>query len=525
MEKKAVTLLKSLLLALLPVICCAVYCAIQGHWIWEVYLPTSQWNDELFYYKQVESILNGGYPLGYFGFNESHALKLSFAAWSPVLVFPWVIWGLVFGWNLMSPIICNIFLMSLCCFLYVWLVRPSWKQMGALAFLFCLYTHFARYMLSGMAEVICFAMLIAFYSVAVRYQRHRKKCSLAILFLMSCIMTLMRPYLVLFLLLPAYFWICRGKNNFGKWMGALGSALVLAVTLGIYACINHYFSAEYFAPLFFTDWFEAFFEQGFLEGLCYTLDKFQGAGEEFIAFIKQGIRVGTSTGTVFAGYVVCLCVLLVQGIEEWAASRRLGRKEAGSLMAIEVHLGLSFLIMLPALFLMYKLIEGSRHLLTFMAAAIFVIPLARSKFPVKELCVGAAFAFLYIFRAVSPYDYQVPFAEEERQASMEEWQDVFSESLVVDSENIPNYENVIVWVYHDIVDGDSVHTTWQLLYALPKGFGISCCMREYVTENIGSLKSRYLIGPAGGAIEAQCEEAGYELLYSDGKTILYEIMQ
>ena len=308
-------------------------------------------------------------------------------------------------------------------------------------------------------------------------------------------------------------------------MGALGSALVLAVTLGIYACINHYFSAEYFAPLFFTDWFEAFFEQGFLEGLCYTLDKFQGAGEEFIAFIKQGIRVGTSTGTVFAGYVVCLCVLLVQGIEEWAASRRLGRKEAGSLTAIEVHLGLSFLIMLPALFLMYKLIEGSRHLLTFMAAAIFVIPLARSKFPVKELCVGAAFAFLYIFRAVSPYDYQVPFAEEERQASMEEWQDVFSESLVVDSENIPNYENVIVWVYHDIVDGDSVHTTWQLLYALPKGFGISCCMREYVTENIGSLKSRYLIGPAGGAIEAQCEEAGYELLYSDGKTILYEIMQ
>ena len=154
-------LLKSLALALLPLLCCVVYCALQGRWIGDVYLPASQWNDELFYYKQVESILNGGYPLGYFGFNESHALKLSFAAWSPVLVFPWVLWGLVFGWNLMSPILCNIFLMSLSCFLYVWLVRPSWKQMGVLGLLFCLYTNFPRYMLSGMAEVICFAMLIS----------------------------------------------------------------------------------------------------------------------------------------------------------------------------------------------------------------------------------------------------------------------------------------------------------------------------------------------------------------------------
>ena len=190
-------LLKSLVLALLPLLCCVVYCALQGRWIGDVYLPASQWNDELFYYKQVESILSGGYPLGYFGFNESHALKLSFAAWSPVLVFPWVLWGLVFGWNLMSPILCNIFLMSLSCFLYVWLVRPSWKQMGVLGLLFCLYTNFPRYMLSGMAEVICFAMLISFYSLAIHYRRRRKGRELAVLFLVSGLMTLMRPYLVL----------------------------------------------------------------------------------------------------------------------------------------------------------------------------------------------------------------------------------------------------------------------------------------------------------------------------------------
>ena len=518
-------LLKSLVLALLPLLCCVVYCALQGRWIGDVYLPASQWNDELFYYKQVESILNGGYPLGYFGFNESHALKLSFAAWSPVLVFPWVLWGLVFGWNLMSPILCNIFLMSLSCFLYVWLVRPSWKQMGVLGLLFCLYTNFPRYMLSGMAEVICFAMLISFYSLAIHYQRRKKGWELAVLFLVSGLMTLMRPYLVLFMLLPSFFWVCRGKGRLSKWMGALGSVLAIGATLGIYGCVNHYLSAEYFAPLFFTDWFQAFFEQGLWGGLKFTLDKFLAAGEEFIAFAKQGIRVGTTTGTVFAGYLVCLCVLSVQSFEEWAASRRPGGRRAESLAAIEAHLALSFLIMLPALFLMYKLIEGSRHLLTFLAAAVFVIPLARKRLPAKAACVGAAFAFLYIYRAVSPYDYQVPFVGEERQASMEEWQDVFSGYLAVDRENAPSYDNVIIWTYHDLVDGESVHTAWQLLYALPKGYGISCCMRDYLVESIGSLKSHYLLGPVGGEIETLCEEAGYKALYSDGAMILYEIRQ
>ena len=115
MERRYVTLIKSLLLGILPLVCCLVYCGVQGRSLGEVYPPCSEWKDELFYYKQVEGIVNYGYPQGYFGFNESHALKLSFAAWSPVLVFPWILWGLVFGWNLMSPMFCNIARMTLCC--------------------------------------------------------------------------------------------------------------------------------------------------------------------------------------------------------------------------------------------------------------------------------------------------------------------------------------------------------------------------------------------------------------------------
>ena len=147
-DKRYMTLIKSVLLAGLPMLCCVVYCAGQGRTIGQVYLPGSEWNDELFYYKQVEGIIHFGYPQGYFGYNESHALKLSFGAWSPVLVFPWVLWGIAFGWSFVSPIVCNIVLMTLCCFLFVWLVKPNWRQLSILSLLFCLFRPVVRYMLS-----------------------------------------------------------------------------------------------------------------------------------------------------------------------------------------------------------------------------------------------------------------------------------------------------------------------------------------------------------------------------------------
>lgn len=556
-----ITLGKALLAASLPALCCLAYCASQGRSLGEVYLPSSEWNDELFYYKQVEGIVKYGYPLGYFGFNESHALKLSFAAWSPVLVFPWIIWGLLFGWNLMSPILCNIFLMTLCTFLFVWLTRPTWKQLGVLAFLFCLYAPFVRYMLSVMPEVICFSMLILFYAMAYNYLRREKAYKLALLFLLSGVMTLMRPYMLLFLLLPMGFWIRRSK-----WKGAAGSVAVLAAVLGLYACIKHYFGAAYFAPLFFTDWAEAFFEQGLFGGIRYTFGKLYYMGRDFFSHTMQGLRTGLASGAFFAGFLICMGVLAAQSFRDWNALRREpnaakhgggdgnGQKpgvevsraegeEAGQdagggrqadlrvgrdsntrrgKLVIEAHLAFSFLGMLFALLLMYKLTEGSKHLLTFIAAAIFVISLMETKFYKKAALVGVAFAYLYSYKAVDPYDYQAPFVQEERRTSVEAWRENLVTRLVLNKEGAPSYKNVVIWVFNDKVDEVFINTQWQLLYSLPEGFGISCCMPDYIEENFDSLQGGYLCVVPGGPIEEKCIRAGYVKLAEAENAALYK---
>lgn len=433
------------MLALLPILCCLVYCGMQGKTIGEVYLPVCEWNDELFYFKQVESIIEFGYPQGYYGFNESHALKFSFAAWSPILVFPWVIWGSLFGWNLLSPVICNVLLLTLAVFVFVWLVRPTWKQLGLLALLFCLYTPFVRYMLSGMPEIICFSMLILFYGLAINYLEKEKNYKLVLLFLISGIAVLMRPYMLLFLFLPAYLWVRKSK-----WKGVLGSAAVFTVVLGCYALIKHYLGAEYFAPLFFTEWITTFFTEGFGAGIHNFFGTLYYMGLDFLRRMVQGFRTGLASGAYFTSYLVMLGILLAQSYADWREYRNSKEdKTLRKMLVIQVHLTFSFIGMLFALLLMYKLTEGSKHLLTFMAVGVFVVSMMRTKYFKKVVLLGITFAFFFFHMAVDPYDYQVPFAEEERVEQAAYWEEVFADNLVLKEEDVPNFDNVIIWVFSD----------------------------------------------------------------------------
>ena len=490
-DKRYMTLLKAVLMALLPLFCCLVRTAAEGRSIGQVYLPSSEWNDELFYFKQVEGIVNYGFPRGYFGFNESHALQLSFAAWSPVLVFPWILWGLLFGWNLLSPVICNIVLLIITMFVFVWLVKPTWKQLGILTVLFSLYSLFVRYMLSGMPEVICFSLLILFYGLAMSYLKKESRGKLTAMFVISVLLTLMRPYMLLFLALACYFWICRNKKA-----GWIGSILIVAATGITYALIKHYLGAEYFTPLFYTDWITTFFTDGIGAGFRNLFGTLYWKGLEFYRHCIEGGRNGLASGAFFDGYLLVLLILLVQSFLDIRTLRRAKRVER---IAME-----------PENKKVREALFGP-----------FIVSMLETRYYKKAVLLGAAFLYLYSFKAVEPYDYQIPYVTEERQAQVEYWREIFSEKLAMDTEQVPNYENVVIWTFGDETPEGHQNLKWQLLYSAPKGFGISCCEREYITEHLTELQSRYLATVSGGAIDEMCRTAGYEELGRDADMVLY----
>ncbi len=509
--KEHENLIMALIMMFLPLLCCVVTCALEGKNITSVYLPASEWNDELFYFKQVEGVLNFGYPQGYFGFNESHALKLSFAAWSPVLVWPWLLWGLLFGWNLQSPIYCNIVLMMLTMFGFVRLVKPTKKQLGLLALLFVSFTPFTRYMLSGMPEVICFSAAIFVFALGISYQRKEHMAKLVILFVLTAIMVLMRPYFILFMIFPVYFAVKRRK-----WLGIGISALVVGITGVIYIAVNHYLSAEYLEPLYETNWISEFLNNGILAGLKYVLYRLWTVGETFLRMLVESFWSGLATGARFAVFILVMLLLFWQALVHY-------RKKEKDEFVRYLFLGICFFGMWMALLLMKNLHDGGKHLHTFTAVGIFAISLMKTRFYRKTILTAAVFVYLYVIMATNAYEYQIPYVTEERAGQMEVWENVFDEHLMLNKDRVPNYENGVIWMFDDEVGEQRMYTPWQYLYALPEGFGISCCLQTYVVDDFGKLQCKYLVAPTGGKVDKMCAQAGLNLLADSGGMVFYEL--
>ena len=112
-------------------------------------------------------------------------------------------------------------------------------------------------------------------------------------------------------------WIKRNK----KW-GIVGSLLLLAVIGGTYFAINHYLAAEYFTPLFKTDWLEPFLKGHILTGIKGVLSSLYYNGKTFVALTIQGMIDGMTEGAFFAGYLAIMLLMLWQSLAEWREKNR-----------------------------------------------------------------------------------------------------------------------------------------------------------------------------------------------------------
>ena len=450
-----------------------------------------------------------GYPLGYFGFNESHALKLSFAAWSPILLLPWVIWGWIFGWTMMSPIYSNIFFLGVALFVFVKIVKPSWKQLGILFLLFCCYTPFTRYMLSGMPEIICFSLVIIYFACLLSYIREEKTKTLVALFLFSVILTLMRPYLILFLLFPIGALILRKK-----WWGVFISACILGMTGIGYVLIKHYFGAEYFTPLFKTEWLSPLLEGNLLGGIKGIFVKLYYEGKTFLALTIEGFRSGMAEGAIFIAYLVLILLFIWQAFSDYRNKRK-------RQFILHFYLTFCYIAMLIAILLMYKMKEGSKHLITFIVLGIFAVAMMHTRFYKKAMIFCVLSILLFSVKAYDPIDYALPIMTIERQMQIATWSEVLEDTMELQENNVPNYDNVVIWTLSDL----NQMMQWQVLYALPAGFGISCSEDTFIIEQFENLQSKYIVVPTGGQVEALCIEYGKKVLIKDEIAALYQLRE
>jgi len=476
----------------------------------DIYLPNSYWNDELLYFKQVEGILKGGVPGGYFGYNENRAQMLSFALWSPVLMTPWVIWGKVFGWNFFSPILCNLICLMAGMAVFGYLARPTGKQLMTVAALFSLFTPFTRFVMSCIPETFCCTLMLWYMGCLFAYDKKQSKGYLWQMNFIAGILTLMRPYFLLFLLYP----VAEARRHGIKRCLAMAGSGVLF--LAGYLWTNRFLSADYLYDSLGIPFLQVLGEQGPAAGLREFWQQSVKSALELKMLLRAALQYGNCSGSMYAVYGTTGVMLLVIAAAEWKNRR----KESSFKLALLT--AAAYVAMMAAIVYVYSLNAGSRHLMSFLLAGILVIGMYSARIADKlvQIVIGGVICLFFIIKPGVDYDRLPPFRQENLAEDIEAMQEILQEKM----ECMPGigWDNTVIWLACDTVDGDIVTEQWQQLYALPEGFGINYCSQAYVLEHLDTLQSRYIVAIPGGQAEEQLLKRGAVLLAGNEQIAVYQ---
>ena len=419
------------------------------------------WNDEVFLYKHLESIINYGYPRGYFGYNLSHAKIGGFGAWIPILLYAYAPLYFIIR-NPISIVITNILLIvGSYAFLIYNTKNMSVRKIIAytLPIISCCVI---RYIFSGMMETFFVAGIIIIF--ACYLNRDKKSFYLTGLIAIG-ILTAIRPYMALLFIFYTF------ENKF-TWKWILKTLGLMIGTVLIYFIIVSLFCAKsYDAPLVEVEnMLNA--SNGIISFITYNCYNLVRNVWNRILFIFRSISGGVQTevfgaSLVYFLYLITLVLLLVKTTLSY-------KKESFKKLVI---LSLSVIIMFVAVcWLNSNPTAGNRHLSPMMLFAwLYLISISKN-----NIVIYIAALFVLV---INIFFYKDPFYQYQ-QLDNTAYQDEKLKELSL-GENME--DNTIAFEYG--VDNQM----YLALKDIPAGFGINLCFQDNEVLDPNNMTMKYVM--------------------------------
>ena len=135
-------------------------------------VPGLMWNDEAAYYQLIKTYTEYLSPAGYWGFNGNHAILGTGGAWSPAIIWPYVIFAHIFPLSKGFVYFVNLFYITLANLIFYFCVKPDKKQSIKLALAQAGSAVFILYLSVNMSEMFRYAIAIVlvglFYQIYFR---------------------------------------------------------------------------------------------------------------------------------------------------------------------------------------------------------------------------------------------------------------------------------------------------------------------------------------------------------------------
>lgn len=270
MKKYRPYFLKIILGVVLPFAISMIFLYVKDRQsIWSI-MPA--WNDEDFYYKQIEAILSYGQPLGYYGYDGSHAKIGHFGFHGFIILIPYVIFAICFGLQYYTLAFTNISLLSVANFIYILLYKPKYNQL--LLFIIATLSPMVLFFVNtGMmeGENYFISIVAALLMVYLIKKPHNRKISVALGMLI--VWAVLSKVTWVALVLPYMLLLLREKkiSNMLKWLYSfIATALCGVVGYSVFLL----FRANYFervSPM--SAYIEKVEVKGLVEGIMYIIEQ------------------------------------------------------------------------------------------------------------------------------------------------------------------------------------------------------------------------------------------------------------
>ena len=133
-----------------------------------LFLPVPKWNDEAAYYALIKTWLSTGMPKGYWGFEGGHAILGTGSAWSPAILFPYAVFGEMFGWGYGSVAVANVVFLCISNAIILILCKPNARGIVYLLLVEAFSGHILLYLNTIMSEVLRYALAMVLAAMLYR---------------------------------------------------------------------------------------------------------------------------------------------------------------------------------------------------------------------------------------------------------------------------------------------------------------------------------------------------------------------
>lgn len=197
-------------------------------------VPGLMWNDEAAYYQLIKTYTEYLSPAGYWGFNGNHAIWGTGGAWSPAIIWPYVIFAHIFPLSKGFVYFINLFYITLANIIFYFCVKPDKKQSVKLALAQAGSAVFILYLSVNMSEMFRYA--IAIVLAGLLYQIYFKESSKVIKYVITPLLIIgaTQVYIFFAFCVPIYVFGIMKRSKLWK------KLLVSVAALGVEALGSYY---------------------------------------------------------------------------------------------------------------------------------------------------------------------------------------------------------------------------------------------------------------------------------------------